>query len=518
MLLPYIPIILDNGKNKSSKYDTRLIDNLKLYLKLIFDHASTYKFFNYNFIKYYGHSIMQQSTVIAQTQERIQVKQHRIFSLTYGQIMNQKNRDKIYNKDGILMQKDSKNKDVDVSVKSEGFIALLKEEAKCLGTGFTAADIIVNGEKQNYICNTYIMQCLYGTGIEKCKIFLQHPEFWENAVKEVKNMFPVIMVSTLKAFGLITVRRKDPVTKSELIFSESINDWFTRLQGFVNNPDLNIITASELKAIYENKQLVAYINEIILRVNFNPSILNINYVPKKSNKNILKRIKQAKGMLPQYNPFNTGILRRMRYITFSSSFDEQVGGDPNRNYSIKDTYLDTLNPANTRKLSKVFSVILINLIQQLKSNNKSIDDEDKSKFIGLIKETEEIEKNLSKVMNIFKNYIRYMALNPDNTPETISYDDMENTDIVPVKQRHKVAIIKYPMLSAGILQKRIYADGRTLNKKRNVVIEALQLLEDAVENSSKKGYKEQVVIKPLLGSVVSLSVEPHVDADMWPAR
>ena len=454
-LPPYTDIIIDN---QPCKYDVRLIDNLKVYLQRIYTYASKFTYFNYQFTKFFGQAVIEMSiTTDGKTQKKIEYD--RTIQLEFNKILHSKPRNAIYNKNGILMMHKPTG-EVDVSSKSAGFIELIKKPEKCLGTGFNEATINENGIPIKLVCNNYIMECLKGKNIEQCKRFLKHPDFWKNIDNEVKEMYPVIMMNTLAAFGVKTLPITNKKTGQVLIYSETVTMWLKKLEEHIGTK----LSKGDFEAIQSNKPLLNYMNLIIKRINENPSILNRNY----KVRNIKPRPQR------RFDPYNSRLFNGMRRVGFITSSNEQFGGaiGINRIPSINSTYEDTLNPSNHKKLGNILHKMYLNFTKRLKQHNKALNDEDNNTILEAIKETIDAEDKLINFMAMFYNYINYISLTQNyDHDETVSLEELESAPEVKKRMRS----IR-PLFPVGIIQRRMYSAANILGTRRGIAINMMEVL------------------------------------------
>jgi hypothetical protein len=169
--------------------------------------------------------------------------------------------------------------ETEISVGSKYYEENLKADNKCFTTGIkhTSADE----------CANYLKGCLAGKNIDKCKTYLQNPNFWVNAEEEVKNMLPAMVVQTLKAFQFDIVSERDEVAKRNLQQFVSVEKWLEKLNGMIDKTIPAPTTApsgklldKEYKDIAGNEKLIGYLRMLVQKTRENPGILNTDYAGK----------------------------------------------------------------------------------------------------------------------------------------------------------------------------------------------------------------------------------------------
>jgi len=157
---------------------------------------------------------------------------------------------------------DANGNKVDVSSGSAKWREL--ENDKCNGTKVI--------ENERLTCTDYLQNCI-NTGkqedIVKCKTYLMNPNFWTDVQKEVDEMLPDSIVSTLTTFGF----KFDSKNKKYRSY-ESVGSWLQSLEAKIK---LKQLTIDEYNSISSNTKLTQYLNMLVIKVNQNPAILNSNY-------------------------------------------------------------------------------------------------------------------------------------------------------------------------------------------------------------------------------------------------
>ena len=151
------------------------------------------------------------------------------------------------------------NNDVDVSAGSNKYLELQND--KCAGTKVK--------ENGSLTCNEYLSKCIAGKAgdIANCKDYMLNPDFWNIVQREVNEMIPHMVTSTLNSFGFKIVN------KNNLSEYEHVGQWSKSLENKGLNP-------AELNSIRTNTKLIQYLTMLVNKVNSNPAILNKNHVVK----------------------------------------------------------------------------------------------------------------------------------------------------------------------------------------------------------------------------------------------
>lgn len=167
---------------------------------------------------------------------------------------------------------DASGKEVRVDAGSPAF-ASLKVDAKCLGTGFAdGKDLSSNDHK----CADYLRECLSGKDVTKCKAYLESPNFWADAEKEVEAMLPAMAVQTLNAFEFGMEQVWDNTASRRLLKYKSVDSWLANLTEQAKTTGA-VIDDAAVKNIAANTKLIGYLRMLVSKVNSNPAILNKDY-------------------------------------------------------------------------------------------------------------------------------------------------------------------------------------------------------------------------------------------------
>ena len=324
----------------------------------------------------------------------------------------------------------------------------LKVTDKCLTSNFQdgnplpdAAGVVVRKE-----CNDYLRDCLVGnTGsVEKCKEFLQSPNFWDDSQKEVDAMNPGIMLKTLEAFGFQSNHVFDSNAKRQLLTCESVNDWLSSLKKLTTNTPPKL-TVAEYDNIAKNTKLVGYLGMIVAKVNANPSILNKDFSGSNmvtNNNQLFRGTKLSNmGMKPivpktQASAFNglgnliaqnqasrVSVSLRMPGFSGSTPF-RFVGGAPQ--FSLQDLQARAQSPG-VNLTASLLKNNYYSFISRLANLNKTISDADKKKVEELLNDLEKTEHKLSRAAVYAEKYARLLEMygETDNT-NVLSYDHLKD--------------------------------------------------------------------------------------------
>ena len=255
-----------------------------------------------------------------------------------------------------------------------------------------------NGNEETYKCSDYFNDCLTGKNIENCKIFLQSPNFWPTALKEIKEMNPRMIIITLNKFGF-----KQFLDRStNLYVYESVNDWIEGLKGkFKNNNNTNIDN------IISNNNLKIYLNEIVSIVNLNPAILNENYTGPSIERK--PHVPNYNDRIPAWHP-----LDNLPKTTLASGGHSFLGNEIVQWNKLIKNYIDRqytrYNMDNNYMYKLVSSNVPSNIVDLLKGWPVSVQYSNDSKNIKLKLEGFDDSKK------IYPNYKRII----DNLTKTLS--------------------------------------------------------------------------------------------------
>lgn len=201
----------------------------------------------------------------------------------------------IGNNINVLCKKDKNGNLINIDQELNDLIDNNNQYDTCYTTRFIDSKITNNGNEETYKCSDYFEDCLTGKNIENCKIFLQSPNFWPTALKEIKEMNPRMMIKTLTKFGFKQILDGN----TNLYAYESVNDWLEGLKGKFKNSDNN----TNIDNIISNTNLKTYLNEIVSMVNLNPAILNKEYTgPIMDRKPI---VPNHNDRIPTWQPLNS---------------------------------------------------------------------------------------------------------------------------------------------------------------------------------------------------------------------
>lgn len=293
----------------------------------------------------------------------------------------------------------------------------LKESDKCYGTGLEPS----NGKA----CYEYLEECIKGGDLTQCKTYLQDPNFWQNAPKEVEKMQPIIAYQTLKSFEFGRVSKKINNRKIDRV--QTWNEWLDSIKSKLA-PD-------ELQNIAQNVKLQEYLSLIVKKVNDNPAILNKDYI---ADKNPAASLMDPSSVLGKMGLNYSAVRSDGKYVTNSSvlqlkqalnrsttnlgmvlglapsgfgpnSIVLQVGGN-----SYSENYLND-------NLTQQHSIILNmynNLKNRLNKMNKNVDPQSDLTITKLIEELKLRERKLHKIILMTERYAELLTVHGQQDPSS----------------------------------------------------------------------------------------------------
>ena len=361
--------------------------------------------------------------------------------------------------EGYLYERDGTPEGRPVHTQSEAF-KNMKVDVKCLTTG--AKDRAVNDKGEVVTCAEYLRECLAGhsDGVEKCKKFMKHHEFWANAEQEAKDILPAMVVKTLMAFGFNYGQYKSDVTGQPLWKVQDVDEWLVSLGKLAEDPTKNKLDKDEVKAIVKNSKLLGYLRMLVKRVNENPIILNTDY---NGPNNLIEKVDKLNvGLLPRFglklhvpsndimsviertnmtvtNHINTQL--RMAVVPAVSYGYSMIGGATNK-------YFDPIeNASNILKYPSKQSWVLMEkqyegLQQRLNMHNKRISSSDDKTIRNLIEKLRESEIKLTKTMLYAEKYAKLLEVFGVNDGKSVlSFDhlskfvDAKDSYLTKVRER-----------------------------------------------------------------------------------
>jgi hypothetical protein len=179
--------------------------------------------FNYNYNKYFIRKMLEEHAKTAKQP----INNSTSILLDDNVIVEQ---EKYFRKGGILYTKNDKGEDVRVDRNSPAYAELHNDPNKCLDTGFKDNNTL------NEKCSDYLRDCLMGKNIDKCKTFLQKPDYWTNVKDELDDMLPVTAVDTLRSFqfDFISVDDKNLGRKINKVIT--VEKWIEKLHVLSKTP------------------------------------------------------------------------------------------------------------------------------------------------------------------------------------------------------------------------------------------------------------------------------------------
>ena len=174
-----------------------------------------------------------------------------------------------------LYKRDASGKETRVDLGSD-LAKNLSVDLQCMGTGFKQPP------GSTSTCADYLRDCLSGTGVDQCQVYLKDPNFWDKSVDEVDNMLPAMAIKTLNAFEFGMEQVWDTTANRRLLKFKSTTSWIEGLTEIAKaaKPGATTMTTPDVEAIAKNSKLIGYLNMLVKKVNSSPAILNKDYVGK----------------------------------------------------------------------------------------------------------------------------------------------------------------------------------------------------------------------------------------------
>lgn len=353
--------------------------------------------------------------------------------------------------DGLLYMRGKDGREVRVDAKSDVFKALTVEN-KCMSSG--VPDSAIGNDidpttgairATTATCADYLRDCLSGKNIEKCRTYLTHSTFWNDAQAEVEAMLPAIAVNTLRAFEFEFENYFDERANRQLLRVKSVNQWLQSLNELFKAGRLR---QEELDAITRNTKLIGYLSMIVEKTRKNPGILNKDYVsltPVESTEHYLKSFEGTRlsrmGVrvnIPSDSSVSVSSIDRL-----GQAFKDQnarvavtIGYPQLHGYSqtlvLRGGATDPIEQTEeylVNEHKQTWSVIqrhYLLLKQKLGSHNKSLSPADEAKINQLILNLRESEVKLTKTILYAEKYARLIEVHGqrDNT-SVLSLDHLK---------------------------------------------------------------------------------------------
>jgi hypothetical protein len=375
---------------------------------------------------------------------------------------------RFFRKDGMLYVRiDGKER----QVTHEYIEKIYRASEKCATSGFEDA----HGKS----CSEYLKDCLQGNGIESCKDFLTKPEFWRNAIKEVKNMLPQIAYKTLESFGFKIKDDFDPIMKQTLRKFETVDEWLSKLKIIAESKTDPTLDEDEFKAIRDNDRLLGYLRLVTEKFRLNPGLLNENFkgefnpnvipavhydqldqsgVPSysevRSNYDVVNQVGKLRNLLTLTGGANHVTLAK--YPWMGSQFESGVGGTP---ISI-DILLSQINAGKKQSWSILRQNYEI-LKKELNNRGKDIAPNDKEKLESILESIKRNELFMAKIIFMLEKYIN--STRPSGLGDPID-DKLLQLDVIQkyIEQQKKTSI--------------------NISAKQELMLKALESLSSVVKN------------------------------------
>jgi len=284
-----------------------------------------------------------------------------------------------------------------------------------------------------HTCQGYLQDCLQGKNIKECASYMQNPNFWADAQKEVKHMNPLMIVKTLEAFNFTL-----GVDNNGLKVVPSPAEWLKNVQG---------LTPAEIAAIGANNNLMGYLSMLVDRTNNNPTILNpavnVNGVPSRHPSRLNSmgipplrvRDDHIKNMNHWINATRAQTYRVGGFLGIPNVFSgltAQLTGGAYTNNLDEFTKRTSENYVGT---ADMFTKHVEALGYRLQNMGKQIHQGDLAKINALIDSLRNSENKLNKTMLYAEKYARLLETHglKDSSAHVISMDHLKEF----VDQRNK---------------------------------------------------------------------------------
>jgi uncharacterized protein YejL (UPF0352 family) len=449
---------------ETTKVDDEIFTNMNLeetfgvihlfFINLNNNHYSVHEF-NYNINKYFVKTLLEAHVKKVELQPAVS----RFFA--EDELPEE---EKYFRKttDGLLYMFDENGNEVLIESNTQIYDKL-KIEDKCLGTGFKDAEVIINGKPTNLKCADYLRDCLRGNNIEKCKEYLKHPQFWDEALKEVDNMLPDLMMITLKEFQFEVEEYNDTVAQRPLKRFKSVEAWLKHLSEMVEQGNAKL-TEEDLRLINNNDKLKHYLRLIVKKMNSNPFILNRDYTGKSQQTEeptlpAWPRLSRM-GIPPYHKP--AGRFPKQGLLFIKKTLEEKARslgarmGIPEfipKNITIKIPNLTLTGGAPEsipdmekylvnydQQLSGVLEHQYIQILGRLNRAKKGITTNDSKKIDSMLKNFKQAETKLVQTMLYLEKYLALLEVhgNRDNS-SILSMDNLK--EFVDTRNTYFVKVV-----------------------------------------------------------------------------
>jgi hypothetical protein len=366
--------------------------------------------------------------------------------------------------DGSLWTTDEDGKNVRVDINSDKFKELTIAN-KCQGTGI--------GDGDDDKCADYLLECLAGKSIDKCKSFMKNSSYWQNAADEVEKMLPPVALSTLEAFEFNTVSVFDETNKRNINKIENIESWLLRLKTRLNNEE-------DFLAISKNEKLVGYLKAVINKVNSSPAILNKGVVRSDEQQandpsafkgsRLSKMGLSARLAVPSWAPSSAERLSSAVRSEQGNVRIRLVGMRPGGLFGGAN-YIEASEERladKSKQLWYVFHTQYNGLKSVLKDLNKTITDEDNKRIEEHIEKLRKSETKLTQVMLMGEKYRQLLTrYGEQDGHSSLSVDHLKEFTEQRKKYFERVA------------------------KKQNDLVSVIKALAEAVNNETKEKTKDE---------------------------
>ena len=313
----------------------------------------------------------------------------------------------------MMVNKDANGKltGVDTKIDKTSLIKLA-EDNNCLTTGVT--------DDGTSTCASYLRTCLLNGDISKCKTFLLNPNFWPQALNEVRKINPFVAVETLKAFEYETEHHSDSQW-GKILKVEQVQSWLERLQNMTKSDGSKLLDAAEFKKISKNDRLIGYLGMLVQKINNSPAILNKHVTsagPQVVNQDRFKDTHFGK-LGVKFNPSSTSVLsdtqktimstrQKMDRIAISLQLPQLAGlSVPFILRGGSQSKIGVLSQRYTESGTQLWYQMNLEykgLTQRLNASGKAIDANDHNRINQLIEDLKTTEKKLYKSILYAEKY------------------------------------------------------------------------------------------------------------------
>lgn len=334
-------------------------------------------------------------------------------------------------------------KEVAVQKGSDEYMKLVMGD-NCFNLGVKVTDAA-----SKKACGDFIMNCLAGKDIEKCKDYMLKTDFWKDVNQEVSSMNPDLALEILSKFGFPTYETEVSEVGLKLKMFGNSSQWLETLKNseFPSPSGNKSFTDEDIKKISSNRELIGYLDAVSAMVNRNPGILNSGYAKGTltSNVNAFEGTTLSKyGLQGKYvvpgsgTPSVSSIIALQNAVIQNRSAIAVYYGIPfnTTGYttmvmrgggSAVDYFEAAKNPnVAPARLSSIIEKHIEGFVGALKNNNKDLDEADKTSISKLISELKSTEDKLYKAAIYTSKYMDLISVfGQEDTNGLITLDHLQ---------------------------------------------------------------------------------------------